>query len=306
MGDARDVGRIARIGHQLRHADRLAQPGKLPVIADRQDHVAIGGRKVLIRDDVRVRVAGPHRRRAGGQVVHRLVGQARHLHVEQRQIDVLPLPGPLAMGERGQDRGRGIEPGQHVGQRHAHFLRPGARLPLAPPGHAHQPAHALDQEIVARPRRIRAGLAETCDRAIDQPRVLRPQRRLVEPIGGQPADLEVLDQHVALGGERLDQALPLRTREIDRHRPLVAIGTEIIGGVAGVPAGRVLDIGRPPDAGVVAGAGPLDLEHVGAVVAEQLPGPGPGEDAGKIEHLQVRQRSGRCHRPSLADPDEAV
>ncbi len=62
------------------------------------------------------------------------------------------------------------------------------------------------------------------------------------------------------------------------------------------PVGR-LDERRPPDAGIVAGPCALDLDDVGAEVGENLPGPGPRQDAGKFEHAKSGQRPG--HQSSL-------
>ena len=41
--------------------------------------------------------------------------------------------------------------------------------------------------------------------------------------------------------------------------------------------------GRPPLPRVVATAGALDLDDVGAEIREQLPAPGAGQDAGQLE-----------------------
>src|SRR5687767_15760546 len=49
---------------------------------------------------------------------------------------------------------------------------------------------------------FRSGLAEAGDRAVDEPGIERREGRVIEPVSGQPADLEILDQHVGFGGER--------------------------------------------------------------------------------------------------------
>jgi hypothetical protein len=43
-------------------------------------------------------------------------------------------------------------------------------------------------------------------------------------------------------------------------------------------------------AGVVAFAGPFDLDHFGAEIGEELSAPGPGEDAGQLDHLDTGER----------------
>ena len=73
-------------------AGDFTETRELAVVADGQDHVAVGGGKILVGHDVGVAVAHAARRLARDQVVHRLVGKAGHLHVEQREVDVLPWP----------------------------------------------------------------------------------------------------------------------------------------------------------------------------------------------------------------------
>ncbi len=70
-------------------AGDVAEAGELAVVADGEDHVAVGGGEVLVGHDVRVAVAHAPRRPPRDQVVHGLVGEAGHLHVEQREVDVL-------------------------------------------------------------------------------------------------------------------------------------------------------------------------------------------------------------------------
>ncbi len=78
-----------------------------------------------------------------------------------------------------------------------------------------------------------------------------------------------------------------------------SIATELLAAVAGmeIGGGAVGGEGRAPLAGVVAGPGTLDLDDVRAEIGEQLPGPGPGEDPGQLDHLQageglVHQKAG--------------
>ena len=49
--------------------------------------------------------------------------------------------------------------------------------------------------------------------------------------------------------------------------------------------------GWAPAAGVIAQALALDLDHVGAEVGEDLPGPRAGQDTGKLQHTQTGQWS---------------
>ena len=47
-----------------------------------------------------------------------------------------------------------------------------------------------------------------------------------------------------------------------------------------------LDERRAPGAGVVAGLGALDLDHVGAEIGQHLAGPRACQDAGELQHAQ--------------------
>ncbi len=47
---------------------------------------------------------------------------------------------------------------------------------------------------------------------------------------------------------------------------------------------RRRDEGRAPAARIVAATFTLDLNDVGTEVGENLPGPGPGQDTGKLEY----------------------
>jgi hypothetical protein len=139
--------------------------------------------------------------------------------------------------------------------------------------------------------RIGSVLAEAGDRAIDQFRIDPLQAVVIEAVFGKAADLEILDDDIGFGGEFADQLLAARRRHVDEYRGFAAVGGEEIGGIAAAAVG-VLDEGRTPAARVVAFAGFLDLDHLGAEIGEQLRRPGPGENAGEIENADVGKRAG--------------
>ena len=60
---------------------------------------------------------------------------------------------------------------------------------------------------------------------------------------------------------------------------------------------RCLDKGRPPAAGVVAGALTLDFDHVGAEIGQNLAAPGSRQDAGQFQYTQTGQRTRHSHPP---------
>jgi hypothetical protein len=235
-------------------------------------------------------------------MVHALVGEAGDLHVEQCEVDVLAHARQVARLQSGQDGGARIEAGEDVGERHADLDRARAFFAVGASGDAHETAHALHQEVVARALRIRPRVAEAGDGAIDEARVDRVRRGIVEPVLREAADLEVLDDHVAALRHLAHQRLAGGGREIDRDRFLVAVGTQVVGRVARVRALAVLQEWRTPQARVVAAARPLDLDDFCAQITQRLAGPGAGQDARDVEHPDVRQRAGSClalHRCAL-------
>ena len=152
---------------------------------------------------------------AGGQVVHRLVGQAGHLHIEQGHVDVLALAGLLAGVQRGQHADRGVQPGENVGEGDAGLHGAGAILAIGLAGQAHQPAEPLDHEVITCSLGVGPVLPEAGDGAVDQSRVDRFQRLVVEAISRQATDLEVFQNHVALGRQFTDQTLALGLGKVE-------------------------------------------------------------------------------------------
>ena len=232
-----------------------------------------------------MRVADPLRRNARGEIVHRLVGEHADGGIDQRGIDIAALAGALAPLQRRQDADHRIDAGEDVRHRHA-----GAgRLAVRRAGQRHEAADALRHQIVAGARRIRPGLAEAGDRAIDQARAGRREARIVEAEFLQAADLEVLDQDVRLRRELAHDALAVLALEVAFDRALAAIGRMEIGGAE--MAVLALDEGRPPGARVVAGLRALDLDDVGAEIGQHLACPRPGQNAGQFQHANTSQRT---------------
>ena len=175
------------VGGEFRAAGHLAEAFELPVVAHRQDQVAVGDLEHLVGDDVLVRVAHAARRLVRDEVVGSQVGQHGDLRVEQCHVDDLALAGGVAVAQRREDGDRGIHAGEEVGDGDAHLLwaAAGQVVPLA--GHAHQAAHALHGVVVAGAFSVRAGLAEAGDGAVDQAR----------PAGAQRGGVQAVARHVA-------------------------------------------------------------------------------------------------------------
>ena len=211
------VAGIAGVSRPLGVAGSLAKAGKLAVVANRQQHGAVSGGKVLIGRQAGVAVAHALRHGAGVQKAGRLVGQDGHAHIQQRHVDVLALAGAVPHLDGGQNGAAGVHAGEQVGQRHAHPQRAAAGRLVGTPGDAHHAAHGLDHQVVAGARGVGTVLSKAGDRAVNQARVQRLQAGVVQPVLRQSADLEVFHQHIALQRHLTDQCLALRLRHVNRH-----------------------------------------------------------------------------------------
>ena len=168
MGEAAGVRPVALVRRQLGGAEEFAEPLILGVVADRDDHVAVRGLEHAVGNDVRVLVAAPLRHLAGDQVVRSLVDQPGQLGIDQGDIDVLAPTGPVAVPQGRQDRGRRVHSAHDVGDADADLHR----FAVGRAGEAHDAAVALRQQVVAGAVRVRSGLAEAGDRAVDESRQL--------------------------------------------------------------------------------------------------------------------------------------
>ena len=114
----------------------------------------------------------------------------------------------------------------------------------------------------------------------------------VEAPRGHQAGAEGLDQHVGALAERARELAVAVVREVERDRALVAVEPEVVGRIVAVPR-------RAPGARVVAAAGALDLDHVGAEVAERHRRERAREHAREVGDEQPVERSGGVgHRAS--------
>src|SRR5207245_8669779 len=103
---------------------------------------------------------------------------------------------------------------------------------------------------------------------------------------------EVLDRHVGLAREVEDDVAPPRIAQIDADTLLAHVDAHEVRGLVG-PALLELDVAAP---GVVALAGPLDLEDAGAEVGQQARAVGAGQHAREVEDGEtVEQPGGVSH-----------
>ena len=165
------------------------------------------------------------------------------------------------------------------------------RRAVGPAGDRGEPAHRLGERAEAGARRVGPDLAEPGDARDDQPRV-----DLVQPLGRQAPALEgagpeVLDEHV--GARRPGGSSSSAPASVSRARvigPLVAAE-------ARPPQGDAV-LRRAVGARGIGLAGVLDLDDVGAEVAEDRGGERAGEQGGDVDdpHPGERGRSPAVRR----------
>ncbi len=195
------IFRKARIAHPLGVADHLHQALKSFLAGDRHHHVAV---RRLDRTEHRP-LRRLHLELRPLQFVQR---QAQH-GFQHRDVDMLALPGCVALIQRRRDGAERVDAGQHVGMVDAAIVRP------ASPGLVGQMRHLIARGRVNH-RRIgrqlgrRPGLAVSRDRAIDQLRVELTQRGMIELQSPHHAWPEILHQHVRGRDQPADRLRSLR------------------------------------------------------------------------------------------------
>src|SRR5439155_16663604 len=136
---------------------------------------------------------------------------------------------------------------------------------------------------------IGAGGAVPAAEGVDQARVDRAQVVVTEAEPLHHAGPEVVHQNVGLAGEPIDRLTTERRADVDRDAALVAIQAP----EHGTLAARVFHV----HAGEIAGARPLDLDDVGAEVAQHLRRARPQLDLGEVEDRHASERSDVLQRP---------
>jgi hypothetical protein len=179
---------------------------------------------------------------------------------------------------------------------HAHLLG----LPFGLTRDRHKPTHTLDQKIVSRPRGIGTGLTESGNRAIDKLRIAILQVVIGKFVSRKIARLEVLDKRVRVHRHPANKFRPFRLRYIETNRPLVAIGSHVIGTFSRLVARIVFNKRRRKFTRIIASARPLNLDHVGTKVTQHLRAGGARKNAGQIDNGNARQRADRLWHADIS------
>ena len=264
------IARKARIADPFGMADHAHQALKRFFARDRQHDIAIGG-----RDRAEHRPRG--RRHRELRPLHLVERQGQH-QFQHRHVDVLAFAGDRALVERGRDGAERIGAGEDVGMIDAAIIRPLAARLVGEMRHV-VTGGGMDDGRIGRQLRRGAGLAVARDRAIDQFRVERAQRLMIELQAAHHAGAEILDQDVRGCDQAAHRLCALLRFEVE-HEALLA-DIELAEGRGAAVAHRRAGPHR-------LALGGLDLDDLGAHVGQHPRAMWTCDGGRKIEHAQAR------------------
>ena len=250
----------ARVVEQLGPAHRLRQSREEAVAGgDDADVLAVGGLPVVERRRILqpVALAPAHDAEAvvGGQGV---LEDAEDGLVQREVHGLAAAAMHVAVVERDHDRQRVEHAGEVVGDDDAGTHR----RPIGVAGEVEEAAEADAVAVEAGAIAVRSGLPVDRRAGDDQVGMLARQHVRPDPPFLERAGLEVLDHDVGLARQCAEQLLAARLAQIERDRLLVAP-------LHRPPQRRAALVERPDAAHEVAGPRQLDLDDLGAEIAEQ-------------------------------------
>jgi hypothetical protein len=137
-------------------------------------------------------------------------------------------------------------------------------------------------------RGVRTGLAKAADRHVDEIGTHGAHCRFAHPHALGGAGPEVLHEDVRGLDQTLEQQKPARVFEVEDHRAFVAIGRgehrRQAGALATITADEVARTRR------------LDLDHVGALIAEQHRRHRSRNHLGDVDDANAVERAGHGYR----------
>ena len=162
------------------------------VVRGGDDHDAVARAEATRRRRERMLVARGPGAPAALEVHARAPRQHADRGLEQRGVDELAAPGPLAREQRELDAVRREDPREQIRDRDPDARR----AALVGAGEAHQAAHGLRDRVEAGAARVRAVGAEARDAAHHEARMAAQQLGRIEAERREHAGPVVLDQHV--------------------------------------------------------------------------------------------------------------
>ena len=216
-------------------------------------------------------------RLTAGEETSRLVRVQREQCIIQGDIYIGAASGAVAGNQRRQDRVGCEHPGGYVSNRHSDLGGGTVRHP----GDTHQPRGALRDLVIAGQRRL--VLAVTADRRVDELGLARSELLWPQAEARGSPRLETLHHHVRCHRQGARGRPPSPGLQVEHHAPLVAVDRQEVAGLA-------FDEWGPPLTRMVASPGRLQLDHVGAQVAEQHRAVGTRQRVGEIQDADALER----------------
>ncbi len=281
VGDATVVVGKARVLAQLGRRDEVEELEPVGLVGGAQRDPAIGGLERLVG-----RVEGMRRAHRAGCCAgchrdRRLPVGVHDAGLEQRGVDALALAGLGALDVGGEHTHGSEDAGGDIGHRRTAFDRRAARR-LA--GDAHQPAHALGDQVEAAALGVGPSAAEARDLAVDKTRVVLPEGLVSQPQELHGALSVVLDDDVGVGKEASCDLLATRRLQVNNDATLVAVHHQESSRFAAY-------VGRQEAARIVTRRRLLELDHVGAHVGKHQTAARPGHDMRELDDPDAGQWS---------------
>ena len=290
--EAARQGREPRVLGEVGPVRDLEQRRPLAVgVGEGADPAVAGTVRAPVRGE-RARIAHRPPRRLVGLSVEMLEHVEGDEGLEHRHFDALAFAGARAVHERREHRDRDVQPGHLVRDDGADIARLAVdRLQRG------EPRHRLDHVVVRGLVSVGPGAAEPPGPAVDDRRVARAHRGVVEPELVDCLRAHVVHERVRALEEAHHRLQAAGVLEIEHDAALVAVVGEED------RAHPVVDRRRPGAAHRVA-AGGFDLDDVGAQIAEHLGRDGAEQDGGEVDDPNSgegtgRFRSGVSHRYRL-------
>ena len=279
---ARDVRCEPLVVGELRSVDRVAEPAEDVVGIGRDHHPLAVARleDVRRRDPLQVRPLRPAHDAEPVVLGHRALEQREgRLH----QGDVHDLAEPAPEGVTPVERGEDTLGREHAGERvpegyvHARRRLSGEAVDVA------DAAHGLGHRSEAGAACVRTGLPVAGDARQHDARVDLGEPVVAEVPLLERARPEVLRHHVGVLDEAEQQLLAAGNAQVERDALLVA-------GLDGPPQRTALVARLAPVADRVGLSGRLDLDDLGAQIAEQASGERPGQQRSELDHADPGER----------------
>ena len=226
VGVAGGVVGEARVLGEVRPPQRGTERGEQRVVAGGDNDVTVGGSIGL--EGCYRGMACPERPRhlAGGEVARERVLQDRHLAIEHRDVELHALARHRPPVERAVDADGGEEAGHDIADGASHPCRRAAGLA----GQAHDAAHGLHHHVIGRPAGVGPGVAEARARRIDKPGEARMQRLPAIAEALHRAGAKVLDHHVGVRQQVLEDRAVAVVLEVEGDALLAAVDRHEVGG----------------------------------------------------------------------------